>query len=89
MIRVDMAERIASHAHEARAAGRSEPLDAALVTSLGLQGEAVAKLMRDIGFRPGEADAGWVWRGRERRRRPRTREAGSQHFAALAGLKRG
>ena len=89
MIRVDMAERIARHAHEARAAGRSEPVDAALVTSLALQPEAVAKLMRDIGFRASDEAPGWIWRGRERRRRPRTREAGSQHFAALAGLKRG
>ena len=46
--------------------------------------------MRDIGFRPNEAAPGWIWRGRERRRRPRAPEApGSNHFAALAGLKRG
>jgi ATP-dependent RNA helicase SUPV3L1/SUV3 len=90
MIRVDMAERIAHRAHEARAAEEAEPVDPALVTSLGLLPETVAKLMRDIGFRRSEAAPYWVWRGRERRRRPRAPEKpGSNHFAALAGLKRG
>jgi ATP-dependent RNA helicase SUPV3L1/SUV3 len=91
MIRVDMAERIAHRAHEARAAAgdEKEPVDPALVTSLGLLPETVAKLMRDIGFRPSEAAPYWVWRGRDRRRRPRTPEKTSIHFAALAGLKRG
>jgi ATP-dependent RNA helicase SUPV3L1/SUV3 len=89
MIRVDIADRLARHAHEARAAGDAGPVDAALVTSLGLLPEAVAKLMRDIGFRPSGEEAGWIWRGRERRRRPRETEAESPHFAALAGLKRG
>ena len=89
MIRVDMAERIAARAHEARAARTGEAVDPALVTSLGLQPAAVAKLMRDIGFRASEAAPYWIWRGRERRRRPRTAERTSTHFAALAGLKRG
>ncbi|HEV7660301.1 MAG TPA: helicase-related protein [Allosphingosinicella sp.] len=90
MIRVDMAERIAARAHEARAGEAADAVDPALVTSLGLLPETVAKLMRDIGFRPNEAAPGWIWRGRERRRRPRAPETpGSNHFAALAGLKRG
>ena len=86
-----MAERIAHRAHEARAAGEEQaPLDQALVTSLGLAPEALAKLMRDIGFRPSEGPSGWIWSGRERRRPPRVPEKkGSQHFAALAGLRRG
>ena len=88
MIRVDMAERIARRAHEARAAGTSEAIDPALVTSLGLQPAAVARLMRDIGFQPDEAAPGWVWRGRERRRRPRAPAKESPAFAALAALKR-
>jgi len=83
MIRVDMAERIAAHAHEARS------VDAALITSLGLKPATVAKLMRDIGFAPDEEAAGWVWRGRERRRRTRAPQKVSSHFAALAELKRG
>ncbi len=89
MIRVDMAERLARHAHEARAAKAGEPVDAALVTSLGLQPQAVAKLMRDIGFHPNAETAGWIWRGRERRRRARAPATGSPAFAALAELRRG
>jgi ATP-dependent RNA helicase SUPV3L1/SUV3 len=90
MIRVDMAERIAARAHEARAGEAGDAIDPALITSLGLLPETVAKLMRDIGFRPNEAASGWIWRGRERRRRPRPAETpGSSHFAALAELKRG
>ena len=88
MIRVDIAERIAARAHEARAGEGGEPIDAALVTSLGLLPEAVARLMRDIGFRPGAKAAGWIWRGRGRRA-PRPQQPESPHFAALAGLKRG
>jgi ATP-dependent RNA helicase SUPV3L1/SUV3 len=79
MIRVDLAERIAARAHEAGA------VDAALVTSLGLAPEALAKLMRDIGFRPAGQD--WVWRGR--RRPPPRKTPESLHFAALAELRRG
>ena len=88
MIRVDMAERIAARAHEARAARTGEAIDPALVTSLGLQPAAVARLMRDIGFHPTEEVAGWIWRGRERRRQPRAPQKESHAFAALAALKR-
>jgi ATP-dependent RNA helicase SUPV3L1/SUV3 len=88
MIRVDMAERIAARAHEARAAGTGEAIDPALVTSLGLQPAALARLMRDIGFHPTEEVAGWVWRGRERRRQPRGPQKETHAFAALAALKR-
>ncbi|HST37181.1 MAG TPA: helicase-related protein [Allosphingosinicella sp.] len=87
MIRVDMAERMAANAHEARSGG--EPVNIALVTSLGLLPETVAKLMREIGFRPGDAGKGWIWHGRERRGHSAPRKPDSPHFAALAGLKRG
>ena len=89
MIRVDMAERIAAKAHEARAGGQGEAVDPDLVTSLGLQPAAVARLMRDIGFQPTEEAAGWIWRGRERRKPPRGGPDKASHaFAALAALKR-
>ncbi|WP_114953995.1 helicase-related protein [Sphingosinicella terrae] len=87
MIRVDMAERLARHAHEVKGGKEGEPVDAALVTSLGLHSEAVAKLMRDIGFRDGDG-TGWVWRGRDPRRRRRT-ERSSHAFAALEALRAG
>jgi ATP-dependent RNA helicase SUPV3L1/SUV3 len=85
MLRVDLVERLAKHAHEARAAGRAEAVDEALATSLGLKPEAVVRLMKDLGFRPGE-QAGWVWRGRERRRGKPADRPTSHAFAALAGL---
>jgi ATP-dependent RNA helicase SUPV3L1/SUV3 len=85
MIRIDVAERIAKRALGARARNE-EPLDGALVASLGLKPAAVARLMRDIGFLP--SNESWVWRGRARQRRQSPREP-SHAFAALAGLKRG
>jgi ATP-dependent RNA helicase SUPV3L1/SUV3 len=88
MIRVDMAERLARHAHSVRARKEDAPVDGALVTSLGLEPRSVARLMRDLGFRAADGEQGWVWRGRGRRRPP-TSERGSPHFAALAGLRRG
>jgi ATP-dependent RNA helicase SUPV3L1/SUV3 len=89
MVRVDLAERLARHAFEARGAGGRPLVDEALTTSLGLQPQAVTRLMRDLGFRPSETEAGWVWRGRDRRQRPDRGAAGSGAFAALASLKRG
>jgi ATP-dependent RNA helicase SUPV3L1/SUV3 len=87
LLRIDMADRIAAHAHEKRAARQSELVDQALVTSLGLMPAALDRLMRDIGFRAeGEARA-WVWRGRARPR-PSARP-GSHAFAALAELRGG
>jgi ATP-dependent RNA helicase SUPV3L1/SUV3 len=85
MLRVDMVERLAAHAHEARAAKGAEVVDEALATSLGLQPQAVARLMRDIGFRPAGSEAKWVWRGRARRRQG-DKAPLTHAFAALAGL---
>jgi ATP-dependent RNA helicase SUPV3L1/SUV3 len=88
MLRVDLVERLARHAHEART-GKAQPVvDQALTTSLGLQPQAVARLMRDLGFRPSQSDAGWIWRGRARRREAPAADP-SHAFAALAELKRG
>jgi ATP-dependent RNA helicase SUPV3L1/SUV3 len=89
MLRVDMVERLARHAHEARA-GKPQPVvDQALVTSLGLQPQAVGKLMRDLGFRATDGDQAWVWRGQARPREERRSAEPSNPFAALAGLRRG
>jgi ATP-dependent RNA helicase SUPV3L1/SUV3 len=90
MLRVDMAERLARHAHEARGAEGRPVVDQALATSLGLQPQAVAKLMRDLGFRAADETGAWVWRGPNRpRRRAGAGEPPSHAFAALAGLRRG
>ncbi|HEY6916636.1 MAG TPA: helicase-related protein [Allosphingosinicella sp.] len=89
MLRVDMVERLAAHAHEARAGKQAQVVDAALATSLGLQPQAIAKLMRDIGFRPASSEIGWIWRGRSREKVEAKPVDPSSPFAALAGLRRG
>ncbi|HMJ94181.1 MAG TPA: helicase-related protein [Allosphingosinicella sp.] len=86
MLRVDLVERLAAHAHEARTGKRDEVVDEALATSLGLQPQAVARLMRDLGFRQAESEAKWIWRGRGRP--PRSDQVPlSPAFAALAELR--
>jgi ATP-dependent RNA helicase SUPV3L1/SUV3 len=86
MLRVDLVERFARHAHEARSGKQRKVVDERLAISLGLQPESVARLMKDIGFRPTDGQAGWIWRGR---RPPREEPAAdpSHAFAALAGLR--
>jgi ATP-dependent RNA helicase SUPV3L1/SUV3 len=87
-LRVDLADRIAAHALSARQSGAGELLDKELVTSLGLDEEAVRKLMAEIGFIP--AGQSWKWRGTRPHRHPPQSEAPrpGNAFAALAGLKR-
>ncbi|HEY0014277.1 MAG TPA: helicase-related protein [Allosphingosinicella sp.] len=92
MLRVDMVERLARHAHDVRTGKDGSLLDEALVTSLGLQPAAAAKLMRDLGFRQAQAGADWTWRGGRAGRGPRREErpADPAHaFAALSALRRG
>ena len=86
-LRVDLADRIAAHAHAGRQSGTAELLDSALITSLGLDPPTVTKLMAEVGFIPsGEA---WKWRGHRPARRHQPVEAPrpGNAFAALAGLK--
>ena len=84
-LRIDLADRLARHAHKVRSAGGDEPVDMALATSVGLDDAGIARLMEEVGFtRAGEA---WKWRGR---RPPRQERGGSRShaFAELAKLKR-
>src|SRR5438874_7616985 len=84
-LRIDLADRLASHARKTRSAGGEDPVDAALATSIGLNEEALAWLMNEIGFtRAGDA---WRWRGR-RGPRPDQRVPPGHAFAELAKLKR-
>jgi ATP-dependent RNA helicase SUPV3L1/SUV3 len=84
-LRIDLADRLASHARKVRSAGGEDPVDAALATSLGLDEAAVGRLMAEVGFtRTGDA---WRWRGR-RGGRPDRRGAASHAFAELAKLKK-
>ena len=84
-LRIDLADRLASHARKVRSAGGDDPVDTALATSVGLSEEAIAKLMDEVGFtRSGEA---WKWRGRRPAREDR-RSAPSHAFAELEKLRR-
>ncbi|PWG03884.1 helicase-related protein [Sphingosinicella humi] len=87
MLRVDLVERLARHAHEARNGKQASAVDETLVTSLGLQPPAIARLMRDLGFRPAKNAQGWTWKGRGRPRPERKVHPGHA-FAALAELRR-
>ena len=83
-LRIDLVDRLASHAHKVRSAGGEEPVDVELATSVGLDEAAIAKLMEEVGFtRAGEA---WKWRGRRPPRQER-RAPGSNAFAELAKLR--
>ena len=84
-IRIDLADRLASHARKVRSARGEDPVDQALATSIGLSEDALGRLMNEIGFaRAGNA---WKWRGR-RGPRPDRRAAPSHAFAELAKLKK-
>ena len=84
-IRIDLADRLASHARKVRSAGGGDPVDAALATSIGLGEEALATLMGEIGF--AKAGDAWRWRGRRPDRADR-RSVSSHAFAELAKLKK-
>jgi ATP-dependent RNA helicase SUPV3L1/SUV3 len=84
-IRIDLADRLASHARKVRSGGGADPVDAELATSIGLSEAALGRLMEEVGFtRAGDA---WRWRGR---RPPRgdQRSTPSHAFAELAKLKK-
>ena len=88
-MRVDLIERIARAAHDARAGRRPFAPDPALATSIGITPDTFARLMVRLGFRSvkGEAPA-WVWQGRPRMVSPRKATAPQRDnaFAVLAGL---
>jgi ATP-dependent RNA helicase SUPV3L1/SUV3 len=84
-LRVDLVDRLASHARQVRSAGGDNPVDSDLATSLGLDEEAVARLMAEVGFT--KAGDAWRWRGR-RAPRPDRRATPSHAFAELEKLRR-
>jgi ATP-dependent RNA helicase SUPV3L1/SUV3 len=84
-IRIDLADRLASHARKVRSAGGDNPVNDELATSVGLSEEAVGRLMSEVGFtKAGEA---WKWRGRHAPRGERGSPR-SHAFAELAKLKK-
>ncbi len=87
-VRVDLVERIARAAHDARAGRKPFAPDPALATSIGVTPETLQRLMVALGFRTAPALEGaprWVWRGVARARvAPPPRD---NAFAALAALR--
>jgi ATP-dependent RNA helicase SUPV3L1/SUV3 len=85
-LRVDLADRLATHAHHVKAHGGDDPIDHALATSLGLDADTLKRLMAEVGFVPvGQA---WKWRGNHRPPRRAEPARPGNAFAALANLKR-
>jgi ATP-dependent RNA helicase SUPV3L1/SUV3 len=85
-LRVDLADRLATHAHLVKSSRGDDPIDRALATSLGLDEDSLRKLMAEVGFVP--VGSAWKWRGAQRARRPAEAPRAGSAFAALAELKR-
>jgi ATP-dependent RNA helicase SUPV3L1/SUV3 len=90
-VRIDMVERIARAAHEAREGKRPFAPDPSLATSIGLEAATLSRLMLQLGFRAMPVEAGalpaWRWQGRRRTEEARQVNPNSP-FAALAGFGR-
>jgi ATP-dependent RNA helicase SUPV3L1/SUV3 len=84
-IRIDLADRLASHARKVRSSGGDNPVDEELATSIGLGEESLSRLMAEIGF--SRSGGSWRWHGR-RGPRPDRRTPQSHAFAELAKLKK-
>ncbi len=94
-VRVDLVERLARAAHDARRGNAPFATDPALATSLGLKPDTVARLMAQLGFRasaPVDDVPHWRWRGMPRPVAPPARPTVARPgnaFAALAALTTG
>ncbi|HWK37182.1 helicase-related protein [Sphingomonas sp.] len=87
-VRVDLVERIARAAHDARAGRKPFVPDPALATSIGVTPDTLAKLMARLGFKSVAAEEGppqWAWRGRPQPR-ARVTEAPPRRDNAFAAL---
>ena len=87
-VRLDLVERIARAAHDARQGRKPFAPDPGLATSMGVEAATFERLMAELGFRSvrGDAATAWVWQGRrtpQRAARPTPAPTGA--FAALAG----
>ena len=85
-LRVDLADRLATHAHLVKQGGGDDPVDHALATSLGLDADTLKRLMAEVGFVP--LGAAWKWRGHHRQQGRPAPSRPDNAFAALANLKR-
>jgi ATP-dependent RNA helicase SUPV3L1/SUV3 len=91
-VRVDLVERIARAAHDARQGRKPFAPDLALATSMGLTAETLARLMAQLGFRTARATEGepqrWIWQGLTKAA-PIKAPTKDNAFAVLAGLRGG
>ena len=91
-VRVDLVERIARAAHDARQGRKPFAPDPALATSIGLTPETLARLMAQLGFKAAKAREGeparWIWQGLTPVAKPKAAPTDNA-FAALAGLRGG
>lgn len=88
-VRIDLVERIARAAHDARSGRAPFAPDPALATSMGMESETLARLMAELGFQglKGEENR-WVWRGRPPAQRRPVAPASDNAFAGLAEMLR-
>ena len=88
-VRIDLVERIARAAHDARKGRAPFAPDAALATSMGIQPDTLARLMAQLGFRAARpSDDGkprWMWQGLTPNAKPKPPPRDNA-FAALAGM---
>jgi ATP-dependent RNA helicase SUPV3L1/SUV3 len=91
-VRVDLVERIARAAHDARQGRKPFAPDPALATSIGLTPETLARLMAQLGFKTAKPREGepqrWIWQGLTPVATPKAAPTDNA-FAALAGLRGG
>jgi ATP-dependent RNA helicase SUPV3L1/SUV3 len=91
-VRVDLVERIARAAHDARRGRKPFAPDPALATSIGLKPETIARLMAQLGFKAARARDGepqrWIWQGLVPVAKPKAAPTDNA-FAVLAGLRGG
>lgn len=88
MLRIDLVEKIARAAHDARGKDRMAIVDPALAVSLGIGGATHARIMRALGFLPASETETNQWRWRGRPRSPVRSAPVNGAFAALSQLKR-
>lgn len=91
-VRVDLVERIARAAHDARQGRKPFTPDPALATSIGLTPETVARLMAQLGFKTAKTPEGepqrWIWQGLVPVAKPKA-VTSDNVFAVLAELRGG
>ncbi len=85
MLRIDLVERIAKAAHDARGKDVTFMPDPQLAISLGVKPDTMARILRALGFFPmgGEQEGRWHWRGRPKQQR-QTETPATGAFSALS-----